>query len=108
MSFSDSYTNIHALLCLPSMATQTRKRVQALPTHRTRVTLSKEAHDALTAWRDENAHHFKSALGDAWNGLDETVKAIAVETRISMSGYYGIRPISKHKLAAVHSLAIAL
>ncbi|KAG0699235.1 hypothetical protein DFH29DRAFT_769150, partial [Suillus ampliporus] len=57
--------------------TQTRKRVQALPTRRTRVTLSKEAHAALTARRRENAHQFRSALGGAWNGLDETVKEIA-------------------------------
>ncbi|KAG2114527.1 hypothetical protein DEU56DRAFT_748933 [Suillus clintonianus] len=58
-------------------ATQTRKRIQALPTRRTRVTLSKEARAALTARRRENAHQFRSALGDAWNGLDETVKEIA-------------------------------
>ncbi|KAG1860769.1 hypothetical protein F4604DRAFT_1930089 [Suillus subluteus] len=58
-------------------ATQTRKRVQALPTRRTRVTLSKEARTALTARRRENAHQFRSALGDAWNGLDETIKEIA-------------------------------
>lgn len=58
-------------------ATQTHKRVQALPTRHTRVTLSKEARAALTARRRENAHQFRSALGDAWNGLDETVKEIA-------------------------------
>ncbi|KAG1792380.1 hypothetical protein EV424DRAFT_1280151, partial [Suillus variegatus] len=49
----------------------------ALPTRHTRVTLSKEARAALTARRRENAHQFRSALGDAWNGLDETVKEIA-------------------------------
>ncbi|KAG2108907.1 uncharacterized protein F5147DRAFT_652503 [Suillus discolor] len=54
----------------------TRKHVQALPTRRTRVTLSKEARTALTAWHRENVHHFRSALGDAWKGLDETVKEI--------------------------------
>jgi hypothetical protein len=37
-------------------------------------------------------------------GICQTI----VETRIFLSGYYGILPISKHKLAAVHSLAIAL
>jgi len=58
-------------------ATQTHKRVQALPTRHTRVTLSKEAHVALTAQRHENVYRFKSALSDAWNGLDQTVKAIA-------------------------------
>ncbi|KAG2739449.1 hypothetical protein P692DRAFT_20881684 [Suillus brevipes Sb2] len=31
-----------------------------------------------------------------------------VETHISMSVHYGILPIPKHKLAAVHFLAIAL
>lgn len=53
------------------------KCVQAKPTHRPRVTLSKEARAALTVRRRDNSHHFKSALQDAWNGLDETVKMIS-------------------------------
>jgi hypothetical protein len=53
------------------------KRVQANPTHRPRVTLSKEARAALTVRRRDNSRRFKSALQDAWNGLDETVKTIA-------------------------------
>ncbi|KAG0708287.1 hypothetical protein DFH29DRAFT_795151 [Suillus ampliporus] len=54
-----------------------RKHVQAQPTHRPRVTLSKEARAALTVRRHDNSRRFKSALQDAWNGLDETVKTIA-------------------------------
>lgn len=54
-----------------------RKRVQALPTRRPRVVLSKEARAALTARRHENSRRFKLALDDAWNGLDKTVKTIA-------------------------------
>ena len=59
-------------------ATQSRhKRVQAPPHRRTRVILSKEARAALTAQRRESSHRFKSALDDAWNGLDETIKTVA-------------------------------
>ncbi|KAG2752433.1 hypothetical protein P692DRAFT_201707558 [Suillus brevipes Sb2] len=40
--------------------------------------------------------------------LKTVMRQFGVETRIFLSGYYGILPISKHKLAAMHSLAIAL
>ncbi|KIK31768.1 hypothetical protein CY34DRAFT_19590, partial [Suillus luteus UH-Slu-Lm8-n1] len=59
------------------LMTQTRAHVQAAPTRRPRATLSKEACAALAARCRENSRQFKSALNDAWNNLDETVKTIA-------------------------------
>ncbi|KAG2365336.1 hypothetical protein BDR07DRAFT_1481456 [Suillus spraguei] len=41
-----------------------------------KVTLSKEARAALTAQRHDNSCQFKTALRNAWNELDDTVKTI--------------------------------
>jgi hypothetical protein len=58
-------------------AMQVRTCGQAAPAHRTRVTLSKEAYAAITTQCHENSQCFRSALNDAWDGLDKTVKTIA-------------------------------
>ncbi|KAG1795025.1 uncharacterized protein HD556DRAFT_1473186 [Suillus plorans] len=59
------------------MVTNSRRRVQAQPPRRPKVTLSKEARAAITAQRCNKSHQFRVALHNAWDELDETMKTIA-------------------------------
>ncbi|KAG2151061.1 uncharacterized protein EDB93DRAFT_1083771 [Suillus bovinus] len=59
------------------MVTNSRRRVQAQPSRRPKVTLSKEARAAITAQHHNKSHQFRVALHNAWDELNETMKTIA-------------------------------
>ncbi|KAG2086295.1 hypothetical protein BD769DRAFT_1681241 [Suillus cothurnatus] len=58
------------------MATHSRKCVQAQAPRHVKVTLSKEAHAALTACHHDKSHCFKTDFHSAWTEIDKTVKSI--------------------------------
>ncbi|KAG2155232.1 uncharacterized protein EDB93DRAFT_1101805 [Suillus bovinus] len=72
------YMNFVAPMVLHSfMVTNSRRWVQAQPSRRPKVTLSKEARAAITAQCRNKSHQFRVALHNAWDELDETMKTIA-------------------------------
>jgi hypothetical protein len=58
------------------MATHSHKCVQAQAPRCVKVTLSKEAHAALTAHHDDKSHCPETDLHSAWTEINKTVKSI--------------------------------